>query len=455
HRNTFILTLALALIIGSVCSLLIQWRALHDALIVGFPVAVVAIIAVLVWKYWPRGSQPEVVETPEDKPVEPGSALPPVLTSVVLAACLAMNSGCATTSGMSKAPAGKASIISADYAGTVNDRVAELEATLQFFGANKGEVVPLFGDDVAVQDFTVERGRAELVRNGSNLSVQFDSSDAVTLRVKMLVKVAGDVTKRHLSFKIPAALSSHAGFDLAESGADVDFPAAISCQRTLEKHQTRVEAVIGSADHIELLWTPRVKRAEEVAATVFCRNAALVTFGGGVMNVRATLDYQITQGELRQVRVQLPAGQKLLRVEGSDIRTWEVKPASAGIVPASDNPESTNSPAGMPALPGGQILVVDLIKGIPLGWRLTMETEKILDALPANIAVELPRALEVKREDGLVALSSSDELGLSVESVLGLERVDTEEFTRVGLKTKTKLASAFRFSDPKFTLRIH
>ena len=58
--GTFILTVALALIIGSVGSLLIQWRALHDALIVGFPVAVVAVIAWLVWKYWPRGQQPEL-----------------------------------------------------------------------------------------------------------------------------------------------------------------------------------------------------------------------------------------------------------------------------------------------------------------------------------------------------------------------------------------------------------
>ena len=58
--GTFILTVALALIIGSVCSLLIQWRALHDALIVGFPVVVVAVIAWLVWKYWPRGRRPEI-----------------------------------------------------------------------------------------------------------------------------------------------------------------------------------------------------------------------------------------------------------------------------------------------------------------------------------------------------------------------------------------------------------
>ena len=57
HRNTFILTVALALMIGSVCSLLIQWRALHDVLIVGFPVVTLAVIAWFVWKYWPRGGK--------------------------------------------------------------------------------------------------------------------------------------------------------------------------------------------------------------------------------------------------------------------------------------------------------------------------------------------------------------------------------------------------------------
>src|SRR5208283_4648213 len=103
----------------------------------------------------------------------------------------------------------------------------------------------------------------------------------------------------------------------------------------------------------------------------------------------ATLDYQITQGELRQARVQLPAGQKLLRVEGRDLRTWEIKGVN-----------------------GAQTLVVDLMKGVPLGWQLTVETEKILDALPASAAVALPRALDVKRENGLVALCGSDELGL-------------------------------------------
>ena len=203
----------------------------------------------------------------------------------------------------------------------------------------------------------------------------------------------------------------------------MDFPAAISFKRILDKDKTRVEAVMGSADHVELLWTPRVKRAAEVAATVFCQNAVLVTFGGGVENLRATLDYQITQGELRQARVQLPAGQKLLRVEGKEIRTWEIK---------NENDR--------------QVLVVDLLKGIPLGWRLTVETEKVLDALPANVAVETPHALDVKRENGLVALRGAEELALSVESVASLERVDVEEFARMVTDETGNLSSVFRLS---------
>ena len=434
HRNTFILTIALALIIGSVCSLLIQWRALHDALIIGFPVVVVAVIAWLIWKYWPRGRGLEMtIEPPMPKSSAPPMGIPPAIAAIAILLALSLtNTNAANSETNNPQPAiVSAAIVSANYSGTVNDRVARLDATLQFSSVTIGQTVPLFGDDVALQQFSVKNGRAELVRNEGGIAVRFNSKGGVTLQIKMLVKIDGDVTKRRLAFAIPSAVSSRVMFALAEAGADVDFPAAVSFQRILDQDKTRVEAVMGSADRIELLWTPRVKRAAEVAATVFCRNAALATFGGGVLNVRATLDYQITQGELRQARVQLPAGQKLLRVEGKEIHTWEVK---------NEN--------------GAQVLFVDLLKGMPLDWRLVIETEKVLDALPANVAVETPHALEVKRESGLVALRGAEELALSVASATGLERVDSEEFGRTVTDTMTNLTSVFRFANPGFALRI-
>jgi prepilin-type processing-associated H-X9-DG protein len=434
ERNSLILTVAMALILGSVCSLLIQWRALHDALIIGFPIAVLAVIAWLVWKYWPRSHEPEIiVELPASKSLDPEMGIPPVVAAIALVLALSFSSATAANSDTNNAqPAtGTASIVSANYSGLVNDRVALLDTTLQFSSATVGQIVPLFNEDVAVQQFFVKSGRAELVRNGGSIGVRLNSKGGVTLQIKMLVKIAGDVTKRRLAFAIPPALSSQVALALDEAGADVDFPAAVSFQRFLDKDKTRVQAVIGSADHVELLWTPRVKRAAEVAATVFCQNAALVTFGGGVVNARATLNYQITQGELRQARVQLPAGQKLLRVEGKEIRTWEIK---------NEN--------------GQQVLVVDLMKGISPDWRLTIETESILDALPANVAVETPHALEVKRENGLVALRGEEELALSVALASGLERVDAEEFGRMVGDKADNLTSVFRFANPGFTLNI-
>ena len=96
-----------------------------------------------------------------------------------------------------------------------------------------------------------------------------------TVQIKLLVKLGGDVTKRNLNFGIPPALSSQLALTLDQPDADVDFPTAISFKRSSANEKTRVEAVIGSGDRVELLWTPRVKRAAEVAATIFCQNNAL------------------------------------------------------------------------------------------------------------------------------------------------------------------------------------
>ena len=468
-QSSFIVTVALALMIGSVGSLLVQWRALHDALIVGFPVVMLAITAWLIWRYWPRAHGLEPTGLSPAGPPAPNSGLPPVMAGIVLTLLLGLVGARAASSQLPTPDSGLASIVSASYVGTVNDRVALLDATLQFSGATVGQTVPLFGGDIAVQQFTVKGGRAELVRDGDGVAAQLESRGRVTLQVRLLVKVAGDVTKRRLAFGIPPALSSQVALALDESGADVDFPAAISFRRILDLDTTRVEAVIGSGDRIELFWTPRVKRAAEMAATVFCRNSALVTLGGGVMNVRATLDYQITQGELHQARILLPPGQRLLRVEGTEIRNWEVRPGNAAILAGGSSGENSLHAGGTPALPEGQFLVVDLLRGVPSSWKLTVETEMALAALPVSEAVTVPHALEVKRETGLVALQGTEELGLSVESVSGLERVDTGEFSGAGVPPASfdettmkhtggtpvpQLFCVFRFALPDFTLRV-
>jgi hypothetical protein len=430
NRSSFVLTLALGLVLASVCSLLIAWRALHGLLIVIFPCLVLGGIAYLVWKYWPRRNTADAASSI----ARPEGGIPPALASLLLVGFLAFANVASAKTVQPIAPptASNISILSANYTGTVSDRVAQLEATLQLSSPKSDETISLFGEDVAVQEFSVKSGRAKLVRVGKTIAVRLEKHGETTVQIKLLVKLGGDVTKRTLSFGIPPALSSQLALTLHQPDADVDFPTAISFKRSSANEKTRVEAVIGSGNRVELLWTPRVKRAAEVAATIFCQNNSLISFGGGVVNARATLDFQVTQGELRNVRVQLPAGQRLLRVEGEAIRTWEIK---------NEN--------------GAQILSVELLKGISPAYRLTVETEKVLETLPSTTKIEVPHALDVKRETGLIALRGSEELVLSVESAKELQRVDAEEFARASKQKTDGLISVFRFLKPDFDLSVH
>ena len=50
------------------------------------------------------------------------------------------------------------SILSASYTGSVNDRVAQLDATIQVSAAKAGQKIALFGEDVAVQSFSAKPG---------------------------------------------------------------------------------------------------------------------------------------------------------------------------------------------------------------------------------------------------------------------------------------------------------
>jgi type II secretory pathway pseudopilin PulG len=487
HRTaapSLIVTIASAMILGSVGHLLISTRLLGMALVLTLPVFVLALIAFAARRLWLRrhAAFPTNSTGAEPSPSPDGTAgMGPAVATIALMFFVASANAkeLAPVDSALRAPQSaidSISVLSATYTGTVHERVAQIEAVIQVSAAKAGETIALFHDDVAVEEFSATPVTVKLVRQGNSVSVRLPKKGEATLRVKFLVKLGGDVTKRHLVFAIPPALSSRLALTVDEPEAAVEFPTAVSYHSVASQQQTLVEAVMGAGERVELQWTPRVKRAAEIAATVFCRNATLVNFNDGVMSARSMLDYQVTQGELREARVRLPAGHRLLRVEGESIRTWQVKVGEASRLSASgrstpirgeavspgpttvDNSNtssaSVDAAGRVPAFRGdGDILIVELIKGVSPNYRLIVETEKTIDKLPDNFAVETPHALEVKRETGFVALSSSDELGLTVDAAQGLQKVDAAEFLKIMAQEKP-LTGAYQFLRPDFALNV-
>jgi len=431
-------TLGAALVITSVVCLLVVSRWLGLALIVLVPLTAFALLVLLARRYFRRPGADESmasgVASPQPPPLGGAPGVGPAVAGLMFLLFAGMTQ--AAEQSVSATPPDAppaieaATLESATYSGTVRDRVAVIDAVLVLTAARPGAVIPLFGKDVAIEEFSAGSRDTKLIRKGDALFVQLARKGSATVNVRFWVKLEGDVTGRRLAFAIPSALSSKLTLSLNEPEAAVEFPSAISVHRVSSAQETRIEAVVGAASRIDLSWTPRVKRAAEIAATVFSRNASLVTFTGGSMHVQSTIDYQISQGELREIRVGIPKGHRLLRVEGEFIRTWQV---------TEDG--------------GRQVVAVELLKGMTPDYRLRVETETAIDGLPAALAVETPHALEVKRETGLVALMGGEDLGLLVDNVAGLQKVDVAEFLKVAGSTPAPVA-AFEYLKPEFALGV-
>ncbi|HEY0551107.1 MAG TPA: type II secretion system protein, partial [Verrucomicrobiae bacterium] len=295
ERSSFWLAVGAALVIVSVAGMLLTWRALGLVLIALPPLLVLVIVVWLLVRFGLRKKVAEVIP-----PIEPEATIPPAMALIALTLFIWNTQlGAAEQNFSAARPAfsKSVSIVSANYTGTVREKVAQFDAWVSLSALGTNQTVALFGDDVAIQQFEVAKGSATLMREGRGVSVLLTNAGMVELHFKLVAKVGGDVTKRRLEFTIPPALSSALNMTIDEAEADVEFPTAVAFARTNVNQQTRVTAVLGSTDRVEMNWTPRVKRAAEIAATVFAQNTALVSFGSGVVNTRATFEYQVTQGE--------------------------------------------------------------------------------------------------------------------------------------------------------------
>jgi len=427
-RSSLGMALATLLILSSVASLLALWRVLHLGLIVAAPAFALGLIGWWGCKLWRHRQTMGSVAPPAEPPMAgPTGGPAPGASGAVLVAFITLAASAAFgQDGPLATNSNAVSILSATYSGTVADAVAQFDVAFEIATAATNQFVPLFGPDVAVQAYS-SQGAARLVLEGGAVGVRVAERTRLSLQFKILAKLGGEATRRQLAFGIPSALASRVNLVIDEPEAEVEFPMAVALERSGTNQQTRVQAVLGAVDRLELIWTPRIKHAAEIAATVFVQQSALVTLGGGVVNTRSRLDYQVSQGELKQVRVEIPASHRLLRVDGDSIRTWEV---------------------------AGNLLTVELVKGVSPAYKLELETEKALSNLPASAQVEIPRVLDVKRETGLIAVRAGEELSLTVENAGDLQRVDSEEFHRGAPELADGVAHAFRFLKPGFVLSV-
>jgi hypothetical protein len=193
-------TIALAMIIGSVGHLLVTTRLLGTVMVIGVPMIVIALAALLAHRYWPRRTKTPGSESTGTAPTPspgmgPAVAAIALLFSVATANAKELSNPDQSVVASRRSEFESVSLLSASYTGAVHERVARIEAVIQVSAAKAGQSTPLFGDDVAVEEFSAIPGSVRLLREDHTVSVRLPKAGEATLKITFLVKLGGDVTK--------------------------------------------------------------------------------------------------------------------------------------------------------------------------------------------------------------------------------------------------------------------
>ena len=116
---------------------------------------------------------------------------------------------------------------------------------------------------------------------------------------------------------------------------------------------------------------------------------------------RATaLRYEILQAPIPRLSIELPASQALTRIQGEQIRDWQIKADGSR-----------------------QVLLVEFIKPVEKACALTLFSEQTLEATPITANLLVPQPLEVGRESGSLTLTA-DDTTVEIQSAPGLRQVN-------------------------------
>ena len=119
-----------------------------------------------------------------------------------------------------------------------------------------------------------------------------------------------------------------------------------------------------------------------------------------VIKFNTALRYEILQAAVPRLTVALPASHALTRIQGEQIRDWQVKPDGER-----------------------QVLTIEFIKPVEKACAVTLFSEQTVETTPLTATLEPPQPLEVERESGSFTLSA-DDTTVEIDSAPGLRQVN-------------------------------
>ena len=266
----------------------------------------------------------------------------------------------------------------------------------------------------------------------------FPARGDYVVRIELVARVRTSPDGHRFQLQVPTVGITTFDLTLPEANQTVTVsPRLITQPVKSAPKQTRIKATLGSTGTITAAWHPRTGTKPAMALLASVTNLLRVSIDAGLIHTDARLDYQVLRGEMKELRVAVPKGHRILDISTTGVRLAGWKTA-----------DEMNR----------QVVTVRLLTAAKGKFTLEVHTEasaptKAFDAagIDADGTVHGIHSLDAVRESGQLVVTHGAALSLSVEKQRGLTRVDA---TEVPNSARHSGAFYYRFYSPKFTLRL-
>jgi hypothetical protein len=302
-----------------------------------------------------------------------------------------------------EAPPSISGVSTALYEGRIEGDLAILQATLEVIASADGEsAVPVGLGDAALGEALLDGKPAILLSDAGGRKVVVRGRGAHALKVMLVAPVLPKDGDRTVAFPSAGAPVSRLSFTVPGEGVKVVVDPNLATTRSdAGSGTTLVQAYVGAAKEVRLTWRPRPVEAAGVAAVLQAQVDTLHTVGEQTVATHFYAGLTVLRAGMKSFRFRVPASERVVRLEGADIRSWDEAEIAGGL----------------------REVRVELHAEVQGSYELRAELER--PRAPGEATADLPAVLfeGVSRESGVVGVVVQEPVRVRPAAAEGLYRI--------------------------------
>lgn len=209
--------------------------------------------------------------------------------------------------------------------------------------------------------------------------------------------------KWKIEIAVPKALTTTSSIIIPEQGIEVKAEGYTFFKSEYKDTNTVAEALFAPMMPVVFSWSPRQRETKREITVFLCEANTLLTIRPGVVDALTSIKYQIPQGEIKELRIKMPAGMSVTSVQGANVATWSFEPKE-------------------------RLVDIILQKPVSTEYNLQISSQMSCEDFPYTASIGMLSVHNAARQRGVIAIAGPENVQIKVVQSKTVVPINIEDF---------------------------